>query len=237
MSAKRAAFFFGSGISFRSGGPTVDTISDKLLNGSWADHSDWRFNPANGRSSDAAKRIQQFLHILKAHIDPHLRSHDDRESNYEDLYAAALQIVQDETCEIVNPLLAATVRIIRDATKDLYQHLPPHIDNNRFASLADRASDLIQWVVYHTIARAKRPSGLEPLAAMARATASMNIFSLNHDLLIERQLDADMIPFSDGFSEVDGDVVRFNWSWNEKVPLRLYKLHGSVDWYRFRFPA
>src|SRR5436309_11712671 len=152
MPVKRAAFFFGSGISFRSGGPTVDTISDKLLNGSWADHSDWRFYPANGRSSDAAKRIQEFLHILKAHIDPHLRSHDDRESNYEDLYAAALQIVQDETCEIVNPLIADSVSEIRNASETLWRNQRAHIDNNAFASLAERATDLIQWTVYTLLA-------------------------------------------------------------------------------------
>jgi len=233
---KRAAFLFGSGISRESGGPMVGDISDALLNGAWKAHTDLRFYPDGVASVGEAKRAQDFLRVLKVHADAHLQSRDGRESNYEDLYAAALQILQDETCEIVNPLLSNSIGVIRDAALHLYQDLPPHIDDNAFASLADRATDLVQWVVYYKLQSVVKPVGMEALTSIVKATTNLDIFSLNHDLLIERQLNDTSIPFADGFSESDGNVVRFNWSWNGSAPVRLYKLHGSINWYRFRFP-
>ena len=215
----------------------VEEITDALLTGTWESHTDSRFYPSAAPSSGIAQRAQEFVRIVKAHIDPHLRTRDDRVANYEDLYAAVLQIVQDETFEIINPLIADTLSAIRAATGDLCRDLHPHIDTNTFASLADRATDLVQWVVYHKLAPATKPVGMDAIAAVASALPSVDIFSLNHDLLIEGLLHEAGIPFADGFAERDGDVLRFNWSWNSGVPVRLYKLHGSVDWYRFRFPT
>lgn len=63
----------------------------------------------------------------------------------------------------------------------------------------------------------------------------MDVFTVNHDLLLERQLENSGIEFTDGFAEKVGDVLRFNWSWKEKTPVRLCKLHGSLDWYPFGF--
>ena len=232
-----AAFFFGSGISRDSKAPMVGDITDALLNGAWDAHTDWRFYPSKTPSRGKAQLLQEFIRLVKTQIDPHLRSRDDREANYEDLYAAALQIAQDETSEITNPLIADTVSVIRAAATDLFRDFHPHIDDNAFASLADRATDLVQWVVYHKLAPATVPVGMEAISAVAGAVSSLDIFSLNHDLLIELLLNQKKIPFADGFGERDGDVLRFSWSWNSGVPVRLYKLHGSVDWYRFSFPT
>jgi hypothetical protein len=234
---RRAAFFFGSGISRDSKAPMVGDITDALLNSNWEAHTDSRFYPSKSQSSGKARLAQEFVRLLKAQIDPHLQARDNREANYEDLFAAALQIVQDETFEIINPLIADTVSVIRAAAADLFRDLHAHIDDNAFASLADIATDLVQWVVYHKLSPAVTPIGMDTIAATASAVTSLDIFSLNHDLLIERLLRNAGIPFADGFAEADGDVTRFNWSWNQDVPVRLYKLHGSVDWYRFRFPT
>ena len=70
----------------------------------------------------------------------------------------------------------------------------------------------------------------------ARTFDTVDIFSLNHDLLIEKEFEGKRIPYADGFGEPDGDATLFNWSWsNQQQGMRLFKLHGSVDWYRFRF--
>ena len=59
---------------------------------------------------------------------------------------------------------------------------------------------------------------MDAIAAVASVLPSVDIFSLNHDLLIERLLHKAGIPFADGFAERDGDVLRFNWSWNSGEP-------------------
>jgi len=92
MASTRAAFFFGSGISRDSGAPMVDELGDALLNGGWEAHSDLRFYPSKSPSTGEAERAQEFLRILAAHISPHLRNHEERDANYEDIYGAALQI-------------------------------------------------------------------------------------------------------------------------------------------------
>lgn len=183
-----------------------------------------------------AKRIQEFLRIIKENIDPHLRVREARKSHYEDLYATALQIVQDETREITNPLIAKSLEWLKAASTQLWVAGDHHIDKNRFASLADRTSDFIQWVVYHQIRKASIPIGMNIISTVARAANELDIFSLNHDLLIETQLTKDGVTFADGFSNKQGDARIFSWSWNETgCATRLLKLHGSINWYMFRF--
>lgn len=215
----------------------MDEITKAALNHDWEEHSNSRFYPARITSGKEARRVQQFLHLLKSNIDRHLRSRDGRESNYEDLYAAALQIVQDETHEIVNPLIADSVSEIRNASEALWRNQRAHIDDNAFASLAERATDLIQWTVYNLLAPIEKPIGLELLSVVAKEIDDIDIFTLNHDTLMEREFVRSSISFADGFGEKDGDVDQFNWSWNSgRSKIRMFKLHGSVDWYRFRFP-
>jgi hypothetical protein len=231
----RAAFFFGSGISRESGAPMADQLTDAVLHGAWEAHTDMRFYPSSSPSVGEAERAQEFLRIVNAHINPHIRGREERIANYEDLYGAAIQIVWDETAEIVNPLIAESNASIRKATEHLFGEQRAHIDNNRYASLAERASDLVQWVVFHELSKARKPVGLDVVGQAAGATDELDIFTLNHDLLLERQLEQEGIAFADGFGEHAGDAMRFNWSWNKDgMGVRLYKLHGSIDWYLLR---
>lgn len=235
MTQKRAAFFFGSGISRDSGAPMVDQLTDAVLRGAYEAHSDLRFYPTSSSSTGEAERAQEFLRVLNAEIAHHLRDREDRKPNYEDLYGAAVQIVWDETAEIVNPLIAASTAAIRGKTEHLFRNQRAHIDKNAFASLAERASDLVQWVVYHELAQVRKPVGLNAISSVARTTDELDIFSVNHDLLIEGELKRAGIAFADGFNDPWGDALRFNWSWNQpETNVRLYKLHGSIDWYLFR---
>ena len=156
---------------------------------------------------------------------------ESRDAHYEDLYAAAMQILQDEISEIIDPMLRHSVLEIRSSVVSVYQDQEAGIYPNAFARLVHSAILLINWGVFHLLCPAKTPIGMEALTSVAKATQQTDTFSLNHDLLIERQLELNGIPFADGFSENDGDVVKFNWSWNSDISVRLYKLHGSLDWY------
>jgi len=233
-----AAFFFGSGISLASGAPSVGKITDDLLGKEWIAHTDGRFmlRPLSyeGEPRDAV-RAQQFLRRIKAKIEPRLLARERRNPHYEDLFSSVRQIVQDEMLEIPNPLIADFTESLRAETVELHDAQHPHIDDNRFASLADRASILIQWAVAHGISAAKAPQGMNLISELARFVRNLDIFSLNHDLLIEAQLDRDGVPFFDGFGNRNGDALIFDSNWPIDAAVRLYKLHGSVNWYRFQF--
>ena len=239
LSMARIAFFFGSGISFASGASGVGPITDSLLQGKWIAHTDGRFYPRppdyEGAAGDA-DRAQAFLRRIGRQIEPHLQAREQRNAHYEDLFSAVRQIVQDETVEVSNPLITDTVAAIRVATADLVAGQRAHIDDNAFASLADRASDLIQWAVAFGLRRARSPRGLEVIGEIARQVGDVDIFTLNHESLVETQLAADGVPFFDGFGERNGDAWVFNANWPETPAVRLFKLHGSLNWYRFRFP-
>lgn len=214
----------------------VKHISKAILNDGWKEQSQWRFCPNGKESTGTARKAQEFLRLLKNYIERHLqlREGKDREAHYEDLHAAAQQIVQDELCELVNPMLQGSVAELRKQAENLYAGEVPHINNDPFVSLAQRARDLIHWAVVHKLAKAKKPIGMEAITAVANATTRLDIFSLNHDLLIERQFEQAEIPIADGFAHKNGDVRRFDWSWDASK-VRLYKLHGSIDWYRIEF--
>jgi hypothetical protein len=235
----RAAFFFGSGISRASGAPMVDELTDTLLNGAWKPHTDWKFyqcTQADGpKCLGVAARAQEFLRAIKTEIDPHLLEREGHGANYEDLYAAAFQIFQDETAEITSPLMCRSFKAIKAATASLYIGQDYHIDKNPFVSLADRACDLVQWNVYYGLSRAKIPVGMDVIADVARRVTTLDIFTLNHETLIEQCLREAGIDFADGFGDRKGDVRIFASRWNGPI-VRVLKLHGSTNWFLFRFP-
>ncbi len=70
-----------------------------------------------------------------------------------------------------------------------------------------------------------------------RTCEEVNVFSLNHDMLVEYLFKENDLIYSDGFSENDSPIIGTN---EEKLPVfqntydtavKLYKLHGSIDYY------
>ena len=128
----KVAFLFGSGISYKSGGPKVAAITESLFERKWREGTDRSFYPLQSDSGDKsvglAETVKAFLQILRAHLEPYLHEKESRGADYEDLYSAVQQIVCDESRELTNPLISISVGRIRDATSFLWVNLPPHID-------------------------------------------------------------------------------------------------------------
>lgn len=68
---------------------------------------------------------------------------------------------------------------------------------------------------------------------------SVDIFTLNHDLLLERVLELNGLKYSKGFNVEDSPISHndlsvpyFNNTFNEKI--KIHKLHGSLDFFQFR---
>ena len=241
MPTPRAAFFFGSGISYASKAPDVDRITDSVLNGAWKRHTDSGFYPLQPHEGTVsigdAQRSQYFLRILKSRLDPLLTESNQRPANYEDLYSAALQMFQHETREITNPLIVSMLLEIKAATAGLYEGQYSHVDNDPVASLIDLAMALIQWAVSFGLMPASKPIGMGVISEVAGSVDELNIFSLNHDLLIETELAGAGYAFTDGFGDQKDGYRIYNGAWlREANPVRrLLKLHGSTNWFRCRF--
>jgi len=184
-----------------------------------------------------ANKAQEFLRVLKRHIDPYLREREQRESNYEDLYFAALQIWEDLWGEYTNPMLSGSIMRIRKAAAGLYCDYATRKGDDGFAQLALRAADLTQWAVFHKVHGVTGPVGLGVISQVAEHVRDLDIFTLNHDSLVESELNEQKIPFADGFACGPGALREFDGMWDKPGRrVRLFKLHGSVGWYEFTFP-
>ena len=74
--------------------------------------------------------------------------------------------------------------------------------------------------------------------ATSKKTTQLNIFSLNHDLLIEQLFKNNGIEFVDGFEQEINGVRYFNPSqFDSSNKIKLYKLHGSINWFEFTRPV
>ncbi|CAD0009718.1 SIR2 family protein [Flavobacterium salmonis] len=67
----------------------------------------------------------------------------------------------------------------------------------------------------------------------------VDIFTLNHDILLEHLLNINNVNYSKGFNIENSPIVHndepvpyFNNEFKEKI--RIHKLHGSLDFYQFR---
>ncbi len=85
--------------------------------------------------------------------------------------------------------------------------------------------------------RAGKPLGLDLIVELARAKKieQLNIITLNHDTLVEQLLAENGVDLTDGFGPADGDIRWYDDHLYDtsQSSIRLFKLHGSVDWYEF----
>jgi NAD-dependent SIR2 family protein deacetylase len=78
-----------------------------------------------------------------------------------------------------------------------------------------------------TLKDPKRASYLEGLKDLCVDGCGLDVFTLNYDLCIETALTAAAVEFSNGF---DSKGVWSPGTFAEPGPVRLFKLHGSLDW-------
>lgn len=183
----KAAFLLGSGISLDSGAPSVGKITASLLDGEWTLHSGGTYGPKHPNQGSylenvehVASRAQSLVRLLKEQIDPLLFARESRKANYEDLFECLEQVVQDQTLEMLNPMIASNTEELRSVSTHLHSGQTAHIDDNSFASLADRATDLIQWVVYHELVKAAEPVAMDLIPDAVERFDEVDLFSLNH---------------------------------------------------------
>jgi len=109
----------------------------------------------------------------------------------------------------------------------------------RLIDIASEATNYIYDIVKHFLA--KEPADLDHLGWVGEAfhdpeISSLDLFTLNHDIVIERYLEGCGIEYTDRFGAPDNGV-RY---WTPKVfedssrNMRLLKLHGSVNWFLFQ---
>jgi len=232
--------FLGSGISYKSALPNVNDITNSIFKEKWHKHTAQVFyygqhpNPYF-RKEDISPVLQEFLHIIKEFSDKYIIERRGLESTYEDLFYICQQISDNERIEIDNPVVQPFIHYITEKSKHLFTtYSSGEIVN--LSSLASNSLTFINCVVHHALYSEKDPVGLDLIYELSKLYSKIDIATLNHDLLIERELEKDNIFYIDGFGENKGDVRWFEPSvYNDTSrQVSLFKLHGSINWYSFR---
>lgn len=242
---QRSALLLGSGVSSSAGMPSTGKLTERVLSGAGVRrHPDGAYY-FDARQSDApadgsVARIRRFLHRLKAEIDGYYRGQPEHRTDYEDLYYAASQIQDSELREFDNPAVQPFIDKIR---ADIEPMLATDAGAPAYSllELSCEATHYIRDVVWRLLcAEPSQADHMESLSAacLDNALSGVDIFTFNHDTVLEQLLSRNRIRVTDGFDE---PVERIRY-WNPDLFMRpdargrLFKLHGSVNWFRLRPP-
>lgn len=233
--------------------PSVDRLTKAACNGEWHLCSDGTFHPGPNPNplipDTVTPPIQAFLGKVYDYAEDYIselaRPSTGRKPHYEDLFSLAEQALRPETDHVPNLAAVEFLRRLKRDTDKLHQGFKGgSLGGDGFSGLAGATCDFLHWVVHNELAEGgKNRRGLELISETASAVAALDVFTLNHDLLVERQFE------SDGISDVESGfddrrhgeflVYRSGWWSDSSQPrhkVRLFKLHGSLNWWLYEFP-
>jgi hypothetical protein len=181
--------------------------------------------------NDPTPVLQKFLALLQPYADQ-AHPQDENDGNYEDFYFLADQIADDYQTWSVNPAIHPFLDRMKTQAKGIADRLHTSI-----GGVADHTRNFIRSGVHQLVAKITAVRGLDLIEALAHAESieRLDLVTLNHDLLVERLFEAKRIAVEDGFGEPVQGVRYFEPSrFESDARIRLFKLHGSINWYRFR---
>jgi hypothetical protein len=241
---KRVSFLFGSGISIHAGIPSVTDITTRVLSGSGVvRHTDGRYYlglPDCGIMTGYVERCVEFLNILYSEIKKNYRSRPYYKSppNYEDLYYVAFQIYESEVGAHDNPVVQPFVdRILPDIKPLLVRRQDDIEEKWQLYKIAEEATHYIHDIVTDVLrVESADVSYLNCIGdAYLETDIELDLFTLNHDTVLEKYLDKSRVAYTEGFESTENGY-RY---WSPEVfqqsihKLRLFKLHGSLRWFRY----
>lgn len=155
--------------------------------------------------------------------------------NYEELFYLVSQARDDYVGEMENPAIHL---FTRDLKRDLKDWVLTETLSERYTprDVCKETRNYIADIVWHSLVchEPEPAEHLERLASVCRSGDVTCISTLCHDNHVERFLGEYDVALSDGFSEPENDVRYWNGDFSTAGTIPFLKLHGSVDWFRFR---
>lgn len=159
--------------------------------------------------------------------------------DYEDFY----QFIIDKSLnleEYKSIFKKAEIKFLKDnpLLKKTSDHL--HIFNNLNYRLIQ---DIVNYLIWDMLAINKPIEEIQiaykPFIDFVNSFDEVNIFTLNHDTLVEMLLEENNIEYTKGFSKVNSNIQyegnpldTYQGIFNN-CKVKLFKMHGSVDCYQF----
>lgn len=230
-------FLLGAGTSIPAGFLKTAEITNLVLTGSGVRRdSEETYRLGGGNADKYVRLVSAFLRRISAEIEAYYAALPNHETNYEELYYVARQVADSETREYNNPIVKPFADKIRaDSERFIMMYEAPH--SLELSGLAEETCNYIHDIVWRTLSRA--PTQLTHLQVFGEAISNeqvrgVKVFTLNHDTLLEKYFNQHGITFFDGFTPPINEVRYWDPenAQNQDSRVQLFKLHGSVDWFR-----
>jgi hypothetical protein len=237
-------FILGAGFSIPAKFPSGHSLNEKFFknlennilkfsNGLWTwneyDHS----TAQNGRLNLDHLNISLLLSELIEYFQKLTFLPFDYEEFYDWIHREYDDALIKQCCYEVNKRLESR------KSPDYSGHLFQNPGLNEYRKIQDCYSYLIADLLGRGYKRKENANQYSQFIDSITKDAETNIFTLNHDSLLEDLMTKDKLRYSDGFSTINSRIIN---SENEKMPvftneyqngIKLHKLHGSVDYYLF----
>lgn len=245
--------FLGSGISLQSGLPSVTDLMSALFRHPYYSDGPTSFRPGRHpnpslRAADITPRVRHVLRLLRTHdqqdvkivgYSPLIKRSTgalfrSQMTTYEDLFYLCQQFKLWNIGLVDSSLITPLMEKIEKMAGGLLKGRGKMARMSDLASLAQSACYLIESVVADKL-HSNTIAGLDLILELATAAhiEQLNIVTLNHDTLVEQFLSTNRVDFVDGFGASDGDVRWYEEDLynSDAARVRIFKLHGSVNWY------
>jgi SIR2-like domain len=229
----RITLLLGSGSSLKAGMPSTNEITNKVRSGEGImRHPDSVYHFTLNAHPD--RQVLLLTNALFSEIESYYNDRQSHPVNYENCCYLATQLRDAESGEFDNPAVQPLIEKLTQK-EELRTLMSTPEDRHR---LFEETDNYIRDVVWGMLKRA--PVSVQYLGWLDdmvcdKSFASIDLVTLNHDTVLEQAFTSNSVTFCDGFGEaVDG--VRF-WQADRLQNanrIRLIKLHGSIDWFRFR---
>jgi hypothetical protein len=252
MTSSQTALLLGAGFSIPFGMPSTEKLTKlvtskelKFVRATWGDYyteEKWREDgfyrgDLDFAIAEAYHHIIHFLYEKEQAIESKL----DREINFEDIYSLLYSLEHPsrnacnkrygdgfiEYLDKLNDEERTKLKISyseRDLLKDLQEG-----DTNPYSE----TMRMLQCIITKELQK-----DLELNSQLLKSkfwdhlfkSEKINIFSLNHDLIIEKILEHKSKDFQDGF-ELKNGFQEFTDNFPDNNKINFLKLHGSINWF------
>lgn len=232
----------GAGFSFHAGIPMVDKISvqfnrinkNHILRQS---SEEWQWDDINEKALVNNGRLG-FDHIAGGYLLDELVKDfikcSKNFTNYEVFFQYLLDNGNTNKCWVHNIFTKALAKISIEKP-NLSEDYKVFLRYPTIAKIISLINELISDILKPTKSFDEYGSKYEPFIKGIKNYRTVNIFSLNHDILLEFLLQSYNIIYSDGFSRYNSEVVhngapqRMFQNFFLQEGIRLFKVHGSLD--------
>jgi len=231
MAMKEIALLIGSGVSIPCGMPSVSELTETVRCGDFWLDTDHRFRRGRPPFSypsvaDRSRKVRRLISLVAG-------SSSEAAANYEEIYYLCWQVHYHLLDQFPNSAIEPFVRWLREGL-DMSRDELKVVSGDALGFIID----VVQDALFGGPTVCKELRWIADLCH--KVNARIHIFSLNHDVLLENFLASHGIAYCDGF--VSGLVRNHpqallwrpeEFEANTQAKVFLYKLHGSVDWYRY----